>query len=198
MLSPQSAQLICEHCLLPVAEREAVYEALPTGQKAFCCHACRSIYLLITEEGLQDFYKKRDWKSFGIPDVLRESKDSEYSPPVAESESLIPFIRGDGALKEADLMIDGIRCSSCIWLNEKILERTKGVISARVNFATQQGAHHMGQFTDNPREDHVTDHVHWLPCAAFHAGLTRSVHAKTEPGPAYPVRYSRHSFPCSS
>ena len=138
MVSAQSAQLICEHCLLPIAEREAVYGAFPTGQKAFCCHACRSIYLLITEEGLQDFYKKRDWKSFGIPDVLRESKDSDNSPPVAESESLIPFIRGDGALKEADLMIDGIRCSSCIWLNEKILERTKGVISARVNFATQR------------------------------------------------------------
>jgi Cu2+-exporting ATPase len=121
VVSAQSAQLICEHCLLPVAEREAVYGALPTGQKAFCCHACRSIYLLITEEGLQDFYKKRDWKSFGIPDVLRESMDSDNSPLVAESESLVPFIRGVGALKEADLMIDGIRCSSCIWLNEKIL-----------------------------------------------------------------------------
>jgi len=138
VVSAQSAQLICEHCLLPVVEREAIYVAFPTGQKAFCCHACRSIYLLITEEGLQDFYKKRDWKSFGIPDVLRESKDSAYSAPVAESESLLPFIRGDGARKEADLMIDGIRCSSCIWLNEKILERTNGVISARVNFATQR------------------------------------------------------------
>ena len=138
MVSAQSAQLICEHCLLPVAEREAVYEALPTGRKVFCCNACRLIYLLITEEGLQDFYKKRDGKSFGIPDVVRESRDSESSSPIVESESLIPYIRGDGALKEADLMIDGIRCSSCIWLNEKILERTKGVISARINYATHR------------------------------------------------------------
>ncbi len=138
MFSPYSTQLICEHCLLPITEQEAIYETLPTGQKTFCCHACRSIYLLITEEGLQDFYKKRDWKSFGISDLLRESKDSESSSPVVESESLTPFIRGDGNIKEADLLIDGIRCSSCIWLNEKILERTTGVASARINFATHR------------------------------------------------------------
>jgi Cu2+-exporting ATPase len=40
--------------------------------------------------------------------------------------------------KEADLMIDGIRCASCIWLNEKVLERTPGVLSARVNFVTHR------------------------------------------------------------
>ncbi|MGC1455897.1 MAG: heavy metal translocating P-type ATPase [Nitrospirota bacterium] len=55
-----------------------------------------------------------------------------------ESESLTPFIRGEGNIKEADLLIDGIRCSSCIWLNEKILERTTGVASARINFATHR------------------------------------------------------------
>jgi Cu2+-exporting ATPase len=35
-------------------------------------------------------------------------------------------------------MIDGIRCASCIWLNEKVLERTPGIVSARVNFATHR------------------------------------------------------------
>lgn len=138
MSSQHSTQLICEHCLLPVTEQEAIYDAFPTGQKIFCCHACRAIYILITEEGLQNFYKKRDWKSFGIPDVLREPIEQEPSLPVVESESLIPFIRGDGTIKQADLVIDGIRCSSCIWLNEKILERTTGIISARINFATHR------------------------------------------------------------
>jgi Cu2+-exporting ATPase len=35
-------------------------------------------------------------------------------------------------------MVDGIRCASCIWLNEKVLERTNGVLSARINFATHR------------------------------------------------------------
>jgi len=138
VLSSHSTLLICDHCLLPVSEKDALYEAVPSGHKIFCCHACRAIYLLIIEEGLQDFYKKRDWKSFGIPDVLRETLEQESSFPVKELASLIPYIRGDGAIKEADLVIAGIRCSSCIWLNEKILERTRGIISARVNFATHR------------------------------------------------------------
>jgi P-type Cu2+ transporter len=138
VFSAHSTPLVCEHCLLPVTEREAVYEVLPTGQKTFCCRACRAIYLLINEEGLHDFYTKRDWKSFGIPGVLREPLDRESSLPVVENESLVPYIRGDGTIKEADLMIEGIRCSSCIWLNEKILERTTGIIAARINFATHR------------------------------------------------------------
>jgi P-type Cu2+ transporter len=138
VFSSHSTPRICEHCLLPVTEREAIYEDLPAGQKTFCCRACRAIYLLINDEGLHEFYKKRDWKSFGIPGVLRESRDSASSLPVVENEALFPYIRGDGTIKEADLMIDGIRCSSCIWLNEKILERSTGIISACINFATHR------------------------------------------------------------
>ena len=138
MPSPHSTTLLCEHCFLPLNGREAVYADLATGQKVFCCHACRAIYLLIIEEGLQDFYKKRDWKSSGIPEVLREPKEWESSASGEESEALIPFIRNDGSIGEAYLVVDGIRCASCIWLIEKILERTKGVFSARINFATHR------------------------------------------------------------
>jgi Cu2+-exporting ATPase len=137
-MPPHRTTLLCDHCLLPVSEQEAVYEAFPPGQKVFCCHACRAIYLLINGEGLQDFYTKREWKSFGIPEALREPGEQRSSLFDKELESLIPYIRGEGTIKEADLVIDGIRCSSCIWLNEKILERTSGVISARINFATHR------------------------------------------------------------
>jgi Cu2+-exporting ATPase len=35
-----------------------------------------------------------------------------------------------------DILIDGIRCAACVWLNERLLEGTEGVLSARVNYAT--------------------------------------------------------------
>ena len=137
MTSP-AARLICDHCLLPVSTRDAVSDDSPGGRKVFCCHACRAIYRMITEEGYGDFYKRRDWKTVGIPEALRRADQPEPGPPAAEREALLPFIRGNGDIKEADLMIDGIRCASCIWLNEKVLERTKGVLSARINFATHR------------------------------------------------------------
>ncbi|UCE71595.1 MAG: cation-translocating P-type ATPase, partial [Nitrospiraceae bacterium] len=39
---------------------------------------------------------------------------------------------------EIDIVLDGIRCASCIWLIEKILLRTAGVASAKVNYATHK------------------------------------------------------------
>ncbi|HEY6010871.1 MAG TPA: heavy metal translocating P-type ATPase metal-binding domain-containing protein, partial [Nitrospirota bacterium] len=130
--------LVCEHCLLPMTEQEAVYADFPSGRKVFCCRACAAIYRMILEEGLQDFYQKRDWKSAGIPESLRTLNDEQQVAAIAEKETLVPFIRGEGDVKEADLVIDGIRCASCVWLNEKVLERMPGVLSARVNFATHR------------------------------------------------------------
>ena len=128
----------CDHCLLPIAERDAVTDDHPSGRKIFCCHACRAIYRMIQDEGLGEFYQKRDWRSSGIPKALRTSGEIGPKTPQEDEAALANFIRGDGKIKEADLMIDGIRCASCIWLNEKVLERTPGIISARVNFATHR------------------------------------------------------------
>ena len=128
----------CDHCLLPVAGQEALYEDYPAGRKVFCCHACRAIYRMIQDEGLGEFYRKRDWRTSGIPESIRDHPDTGSVTTDKEVEALATFIRGDGVVKEADLMIDGIRCASCIWLNEKVLERTPGILSARVNFATHR------------------------------------------------------------
>ncbi|MBS1128696.1 MAG: heavy metal translocating P-type ATPase, partial [Nitrospirae bacterium] len=128
----------CDHCLLPVAERDAVFDDRPSGRKVFCCHACRAIYRMIQDEGLGEFYQKREWQTSGIPKPLRTSGDTGPIIPHEDAAALATFIRGDGMVKEADLMIDGIRCASCIWLNEKVLERTPGIVSARVNFATHR------------------------------------------------------------
>ncbi len=128
----------CDHCLLPVSGQDALYEDYPAGRKTFCCHACRAIYRMIQDEGLSEFYRKRDWQVTGIPKSLSASGDTDTDSSSDVDEALATFIRGEGVVKEADLMIDGIRCASCIWLNEKVLERTPGILSARVNFATHR------------------------------------------------------------
>lgn len=37
---------------------------------------------------------------------------------------------------EARLVVDGLRCASCVWVTEKVLERTPGVVAATVSYAT--------------------------------------------------------------
>jgi Cu+-exporting ATPase len=40
--------------------------------------------------------------------------------------------------KQIDLIIEGIHCAACVWLNEKILYETKGIIEANINFTTNK------------------------------------------------------------
>jgi Cu2+-exporting ATPase len=119
--------LTCDHCLLPVAEQDAVREEIDGVRKVFCCHGCSGIYQLIHSEGLDDFYARR---SAWVP-----------GPAALQTVDVYAFtetLRQAGDEIETDLLLDGIRCASCVWLNERILLRTPGVTYAKVNYATHR------------------------------------------------------------
>lgn len=122
--------LRCDHCLLEFPDREAVHDTIDGQVKVFCCRGCSGIYRLIHQEGLDAFYEKRKWNESGISSSLfqREPDIKPFAEHVTES----------GKDREIVLYIDGMRCASCVWLNEKILLKTKGVEYARVNYATHR------------------------------------------------------------
>jgi len=122
--------LRCDHCLLEFPDREAVNDTIDGHEKVFCCIGCSGIYHLIHQEGLEAFYKKRKWNESGISSSLfqREPDIKPFAEHVTES----------GNNREIDLYIEGIRCASCIWLNEKILLKSEGVEYARLNYATHR------------------------------------------------------------
>jgi Cu2+-exporting ATPase len=118
----------CDHCLLETPERKAIFDTIKGQKKVFCCHGCRGVYRLINDEGLEEFYQRREslWTPGPPQDISLETS--------AFSETL----REVGNEMEIDIVLDGIRCASCIWLIEKILLRTEGVSSAKVNYATHK------------------------------------------------------------
>lgn len=121
--------LTCDHCLLLFPEREAVYEDIDGKRHVFCCNGCSTIYQLIHAEGLDDFYRKRKWDEAGIPAEAKKGVDPGQ---------FVSLVREEDDRQEIDLYVDGIRCASCIWLNERILKSTPGVEAARLNFATHR------------------------------------------------------------
>jgi Cu2+-exporting ATPase len=119
--------LRCDHCLIEFPEREAVRDEIRGGPKVFCCHGCQGVYRLINDEGLDDFYRRR--------------KGWAPGPVTAAPVDVSAFtgsLRPAGGEVETDIVLDGIRCASCVWLNEKVLARTPGVTFARVNYATHR------------------------------------------------------------
>jgi Cu2+-exporting ATPase len=121
--------LRCDHCLLEFAEREAVRDEVAGQAKVFCCTGCRGVFRLILEEGLQGFYDGRRWEEPGL------AADPERR---VDAAAFRDAVRDAGDARELDVYIDGIRCASCVWLNERLLAKLPGVRSARVNYATHR------------------------------------------------------------
>jgi Cu2+-exporting ATPase len=122
--------LRCDHCLLEFPEREAVRERDGETERVFCCTGCQGIHRLIREEGLGAFYEGRRWEEAGLAARPEDPQEVEaFRAAVREAR--------DG-LSEVDLYVEGIRCASCVWLNERLLGRMPGVALARVNYATHR------------------------------------------------------------
>jgi Cu2+-exporting ATPase len=122
--------LRCDHCLLEFPEREAVRERDGGAERVFCCTGCQGIHRLIREEGLGAFYEGRRWEEGGLAARPEDPQEVEaFRAAVREAK--------DG-LSEVDLYVEGIRCASCVWLNERLLGKLPGVAFARVNYATHR------------------------------------------------------------
>jgi Cu2+-exporting ATPase len=104
----------CEHCGL----------ALENTEERYCCRGCQAAARLICEAGLERYYLERE--AFaprpGAVDYTRWDDDTARRC-------------ADGSL-EARLAIDDLRCSSCVWVTERVLEQTPGVTAATVSYAT--------------------------------------------------------------
>ncbi len=132
------ALLTCDHCLLTFPAREALSEEVQGVKKTFCCPGCRGIYWLIQEEGCADFYKKRTWEENGTPPAGLGKGELDLRPFTGQVRDSSSAAKAPGRLREIDIYIDGIRCASCVWLNEKFLKKTAGVVYAAVNYATHR------------------------------------------------------------
>ncbi len=65
---------------------------------------------------------------------------SEFAPrPVGDKSldwSAVAVTSTPEGQCEARLVVDGLRCASCVWVTERVLERTPGVARATVSYAT--------------------------------------------------------------
>jgi Cu2+-exporting ATPase len=90
---------------------------------AYCCSGCELAAALIREAGLGQYYEERN--AF-----------APRSKPLEEGWDAVPVETDDSGLAGATLMIDGLRCASCVWVTEHLLQHTPGVASATVSYAT--------------------------------------------------------------
>ncbi len=100
----------------------------------FCCKGCQGVYHLLEEEGLGSFYDKLGDQK--LQPALQKSDDLEKFDLEGFRNKYIKTT--EEGLNEIYLIIEGIHCSACVWLNEKVLHKLDGVIEATINYTNNK------------------------------------------------------------
>lgn len=96
----------------------------PASVGEFCCVGCETVFAILKQSGLSQYYKR---KAAGFqlkraePVEIRPSDYSAWNETCGE---------------RPELYIDGVHCSACVWLIEKLPEvMPDQVVSARLNLS---------------------------------------------------------------
>jgi Cu+-exporting ATPase len=104
------------------------------GEHYFCCKGCQGIYHLLKDEGLDSFYNKAGDTKLTPPTQQYEDSSNFNSPAFYDK---FVSINNEG-FSDVSLIIEGIHCSACVWLNEKALHKMAGVMSVNINYTNNK------------------------------------------------------------
>ncbi|MCX6052209.1 MAG: heavy metal translocating P-type ATPase [Campylobacterales bacterium] len=125
-----SENIACSHCHLEFNPSVMIKE----DDNYFCCNGCQGVFHLLSDSGLDSFYEKTGNVTLTPPTAQYEDSSNFNSPAFYDR-----FVKknSDGFC-EVSLIIEGIHCSACVWLNEKALHKMDGVIEANINFTNNK------------------------------------------------------------
>jgi Cu2+-exporting ATPase len=89
----------------------------------YCCRGCEIAAAIIRGAGLERYYTERE-------------ACAPRPEPVAAGWGSVPVETAEDGSASTRLIIDNLRCASCVWVTEAVLQRTPGVLDATVSYAT--------------------------------------------------------------
>ena len=131
----------CYHCGLPIPAAADFPVEIERARREMCCAGCQAVAQAIVDNGLADYYRHRD----AMPESPREALPQIVAdfglfdhPDVQKN-----FVRrAEGPAgeheQEAALILEGITCAACVWLNESHVRRQPGVTSIDINYTTRR------------------------------------------------------------
>jgi Cu2+-exporting ATPase len=127
----------CFHCGLPVPPGADYPVEIDGKRQVMCCRGCQAVAKAIVDGGLTDFYRYRTEKSPQaselVPDQLSEMELFD------RDDLQQSFVRQQtGEQREASLILEGIVCAACVWLNEHHVKQLPGVLDFTVNYSTRR------------------------------------------------------------
>ncbi len=125
----------CFHCDLEFEPSLDIRVPVLGEPRRMCCEGCAAVAHAIVEANLESYYTHRTESSRRgeqlIPEQLKEL--SLYDHPDIQKT----FVHSAGDhIQEASLILEGITCAACVWLNQQHLSRLDGVLNVEINYTT--------------------------------------------------------------
>jgi Cu2+-exporting ATPase len=122
----------CYHCGLPVAEPGRWRSPVLGAAREFCCAGCEAVASTIVAGGFEQYYAMRS-QAAARPAAPADA--AAYDDPLAQAQFSCASALNE---RSATLILEGIRCAACLWLNEQALRRLPGVLRASVDYTTRR------------------------------------------------------------
>jgi Cu+-exporting ATPase len=117
----------CRHCGLPCVDRNWF-----KGEDRFCCAGCLTVFELLTENGLTDFYNLSAGENMSLNRPVAE-RDFSFLDVEETRVRLVDFT--DARTTRVTLHLESIHCVACVWLLENLPRLHPAILEARVNFS---------------------------------------------------------------
>ncbi|MEA2080438.1 MAG: heavy metal translocating P-type ATPase metal-binding domain-containing protein, partial [Pseudomonadota bacterium] len=139
-MTDSSAQKECFHCGLPVPSGADYTVEIDSQRQPMCCRGCQAVASAIVNSGLTDFYRYRTEKSPQaqelVPGQLNELELYD------RDDLQKSFVQQVGDEREASLILEGIVCAACVWLNERHVKALPGVLDFSINYSSHRARLH--------------------------------------------------------
>ncbi len=124
----------CYHCNLTIPPDTEISGKVMGETRAFCSAGCAAVAKSISDSGLDDFYRFRGQSDPAEKTEVKPDSLAVYDHPEVQKS----FVRNVGEHREASLILEGIRCSACLWLNEQHLRKLDGIIDVQIDANSHQ------------------------------------------------------------
>ncbi|HEY5961334.1 MAG TPA: heavy metal translocating P-type ATPase [Polyangiaceae bacterium] len=114
----------CAHCGLEVPS--GLID--PHAAQQFCCNGCRTVFQVLEANGLSAYYSLRN-ASGAVPRSATTTDRSYEAFDEPKFQSLYCHAASTGQ-NAIDLYLEGVHCSACVWLVERLPTLVEGTTSA--------------------------------------------------------------------
>jgi Cu+-exporting ATPase len=129
-LSKPTATITCYHC-----GEICGSSLLHAYDKDFCCSGCKSVYEILNQAGMCDYYQISRQPGKNRQTISRDDK-FVFLDDEKINRSLVQF--KDEKQTQVTFYIPQIHCSSCLWLLENLHRIEPAVYASKVNFIRKQ------------------------------------------------------------